>query len=212
MFLRKSHWAWLVIMLSVGVALLRQPSPAHAQNPSPSRIYLPAITVGCARELVQDPGFEAGLPNASWVTTSTAASNILDNSSIPSPTPTHSGAWKAWLGGDNSVSETVWQTITVPSWATTMQMSFWFLINTDETTVLNDRVDIQFRNIAGAPLETPYTLWDGDAGTSWARKIVTPTGNYAGQTILLAFAATTDSLNVTNFFVDDVSVQIGCAQ
>ncbi|MBI5303320.1 MAG: hypothetical protein HY868_14390 [Chloroflexi bacterium] len=213
MLRRKPVWAGLLIALGIGIALLVLPAPARAQNPTPSRIFMPMIVAGCSREMMSDWSFEAGLPNTSWVTTSTAASNILDSSSIPSPNPTHYGAWKVWLGGSDSLTESVWQTATVPAWTTTMRMSFWFVVNTQETNPLtNDHVSIQIRNSAGVPLETLYDLWDGDWGTSWAQRVITPTGNYAGQTIQLAFFAKTDSSNPTNFFIDDVSMQIGCGQ
>ncbi len=160
-------------------------------------------------ELVQDGGFEAGLPNPHWQTASNRSSSILDNSSIPQPNPTHSGAWKAWLGGDNNVQESLWQTITVPSGTASLQVSFWWLVNTNEPSPLvNDRLDVQLRDSTGATiLTTPYNLYDGDANTVWQQTTVTISASpYTGQTIQIAFVADTDASNPTSFFIDDVSV------
>ena len=160
-----------------------------------------------ASELVQDGGFEAGLPNPYWKTASNKSSSILDNSSIPQPNPTHSGAWKAWLGGDNDVQESLWQTITVPSGTTSLQVSFWWQVNTTEPNPLvDDRLDVQLRDSTGATvLTTMYTLFDGDANSTWVQETLSAS-SYAGQTIQIAFVADTDASYPTNFFIDDVSI------
>jgi len=187
----------------------------RAQNQAAPRatvsLFLPLILKNCPAQLVQDPGFEAGLPNPSWVTTSTINSAILDSSSIPSPNPTHSGSWKAWLGGNDGVQESVWQTLTIPASANSLQLSFWRRISTNESSPLtHDRLDVLIRNSAGVPLETLYTLWDGDAGTVWTQHTLTPTGNYAGQTVQIAFWVKTDSSGPTSFFIDDVTLTVFC--
>ncbi len=190
-------------------ALTRQSvSGVHATGSTPILVFLPVITRQCATtQLLQDGDFEAGLPNPYWKTASNRSSSILDNSSIPQPNPTHSGAWKAWLGGDNNVQESLWQTITVPSGTASLQVSIWWLVNTNEPSPLvNDRLDVQLRDATSATiLATLYTLYDGDANTVWQQKVIS-TSPYAGQTIQIAFVADTDASNPTNFFIDDVSV------
>jgi hypothetical protein len=201
------------LLLLTGLALLylTHTPTVNAQGPIPSRVFFPMIIAGCPRLLVQDSGFEA-VPNISWGISSTVGSTILDSSSIPSPNPTHSGLRKAWLGGNDSAQESVWQTMTVPASTTGMQVSFWSRVSTQETNPsTNDRLDVQIRNNSGTPLETVYTLWDGDAGTTWVQHTLSPVGNYTGQTIQIAFFAKTDATNPTSFFIDDVSVQAACS-
>ena len=193
----------------VCLQVMNAPS-AGAQGPGP--IFLPYIAANCPKLLVQDFSFETGLPNASWATTSTVASGILDNSSIPSPNPTHNGAWKAWLGGSDSVQESLWQTMTVPASTTGLQVSFWRRVSTQESNpLINDRLDVQIRNSSGVVLETLYNLFDGDAGTTWVQHTLIPSSSYAGQTIQLAFFAMTDSADPTSFFIDDVIVTAACS-
>src|SRR5262249_21929832 len=91
-----------------------------------------AITVtagGAVSQLIGNPGFENGSSNPSpW----TATPAVIDNSSIE---PAHTGAWKAWLNGYGSThTDTLRQTVTIPSSATTATISFWLHIDTDETT------------------------------------------------------------------------------
>ncbi|MBI5650079.1 MAG: choice-of-anchor J domain-containing protein [Chloroflexi bacterium] len=211
--------SWIALTLASGVlgialmALQLTSAPsARAQGPAP--IYLPHIGVNCPKLLIQDPGFEAGTPNASWAVSSTLSSAIIDSTStIPSPNPTNTGLWKAWLGGNDSVSESIWQTITVPANTTSLQVSFWRRVTTQEPNpLINDSLAVLLRNTSGVPLEAAlYTLFDGDAGSTWVQHTVSAIGNYAGQTIHLAFLAQTDTTDATNFFIDDVMVFAGCA-
>jgi kumamolisin len=212
---KRSWWAVTISSCALSIALmalqLLSAPAARAQNPAP--IFLPYVGVSCPKLLIQDSSFEAGTPNAAWAVTSTLSSAIIDSTStIPSPNPTHTGLWKAWLGGNDSVSESIWQTMTVPANTTSLQVVFWRRVTTQEPSpLINDSLQVLIRNNAGAPLETLYTLFDADAGTTWVQHTLTATGNYAGQTIQLAFLATTDTTDATNFFIDDVMVFAGCA-
>ncbi|MFQ5855251.1 MAG: choice-of-anchor J domain-containing protein [Anaerolineae bacterium] len=169
--------------------------------------YLPLLQNTCAPvRLAQDGGFEAGLPNPVWQTSSNVFSDILDDT--PDPTP-HSGTWKAWLGGDNLVQESLWQVLSVPAGLAGIQVSYWWRVDTFETTHPFDTLEVQIRDATGTPLQTLETLTDGDAGPTWQQSTFTLTG-YAGQTIQLAFAAQTDDTSPTSFFVDDVGVHKTC--
>ena len=191
--------------LSIGLA-----TGALADTTSPlgdTVTYLPLLQNSCTPvELLQDGGFEAGLPNPGWQTSSNVSSNILDDSPDPAP---HAGAWKAWLGGDNLVQESLWQVLTVPAGVAGLQVSYWWRVDTFELSHPFDTLDVQIRDAAGTPLQTLETLTDGDAGSTWKRSTFTVTG-YAGQTIQLAFVAQTDETNPSSFFLDEVSVTKTC--
>jgi hypothetical protein len=156
--------------------------------------------------LLQDGGFEAGLSNPPWQTSSNVFSTILDDTVAPAP---RTGTWKAWLGGDNLVQESLWETINVPAGIAGLKVSYWSRVDTFETNHPFDSMNVQIRNAAGKPLQTLETLTDGNASLTWQKSSFTVTG-YAGQTIQLAFAAQTDSTNPTSFFVDDVNVYKTC--
>lgn len=197
--------AWLVPSLNptAGVS-----TTVRAQT-SNSRIYLPLVLRGCTPvELIQDGGFEAGLPNPVWQTSSNMFSDILDDT--PNPPP-HTGNWKAWLGGDNLIQETLWQTFTVPPDVLSLQISYWRWIDTFETSHPFDTLEVQLRDAAGTPLQTLEILTDGDAASGWQQSVLTITPAYAGQTLQLAFVAQTDDSNPTSFFLDDISVLKTCS-
>ncbi len=219
--MRHKH-AVIFIAVNISLALLAlailsrapQTPAAHAAAPKNLQfVYLPIVvkSTGCGSgSLIRDGGFEAstsGTTNPYWQVATNLPRSIFDNSGIPTPQPTHSGAWKAWLGGDNLLTQTLTQTLAVPAGANSLQISYWWLVNTSEPNPQGfDFVDVQIRNNAGVVQETPHHIFDIDAGTVWAQTIVTASQSYANQTIQLAFAATTDTTNPTSFFIDDVSV------
>lgn len=170
--------------------------------------YLPLVQKSCAPvELLQDGGFEAGLPNPVWQTSSNVSSSILDDTPLPAA---HSGSWKAWLGGDNNVQERLWQEFSVPAGVLGLQISYWWQVSTFEDRLGPfDTLTVQIRDTSGTPLQTLHVLTNGDASTQWQRSTFTVSG-YGGQTVQLAFVADTDGTNPTSFFVDDVSVLKTC--
>lgn len=219
--MRFAHFRWIVaVIIAMGWLLLTAYAPvpnnigtadasAFRRFSPASVIYLPLVARDCTPvELIQDGGFEAGLPNPAWQTTSNVFSDILDD--LPDPPP-HTGSWKAWLGGDNLVQETLWQALGVPNGVAGLTVSYWWRVDTFEPSHPFDTLQVQLRDADGSPLQTLETLSDGDASQTWQQSSFTVTG-YAGQTIQLAFVAQTDDTNPTSFFVDDVSVLATCVE
>ncbi|MBI5032163.1 MAG: hypothetical protein HZB51_16655 [Chloroflexi bacterium] len=203
----------LVILASSLGNLHSQPLAPIAIAAEPTRVvYLPIIVregaLGCTTtQLIQDTSFEAGEPNPYWQVSSNTSSSILDNSTIPPPKPTHTGTWKAWLGGNNSMQENLWQSFSLASSAFTLQVSFWWQVNTAESTPLvNDSLRIQLADSNGTVLQTLYTLYDGDVNLTWVQQTILVSPLYTGQTLRIVFLANTDESNPTSFFIDDVSV------
>jgi hypothetical protein len=57
-------------------------------------------------------------------------------------------------------------------------------------------------------LATLGTLSNLNRGTAYATFSVNAPMTFAGQTVKLMFRSTTDSSNNTNFFVDDIAVNV----
>jgi Putative Ig domain len=89
---------------------------------------------GCtAAQLLGNPGFETGTAPP-W----TAASGVIADSSKEPP---HSGSWDAWLDGyGTTTTDTLAQTVTLPSGCATDSLSFWLHIDTAETTTTDHRL------------------------------------------------------------------------
>ena len=148
---------------------------------------------------LQNGGFENGTTNPIW----TASAGVIDSSTSPAA---RSGSWKAYLDGYGSThTDTLSQTFTVPSTATTL--TFWLRITTAETTTSTayDKLTVQLKNSAGTVVAT-QTFSNLNASSTYAQKSFS-VGAYAGQTVTIAFTGTEDSSLQTSFLVDDASVQ-----
>jgi hypothetical protein len=150
-----------------------------------------------ATELVLNPGFESGSTN--W----TATSGVITNAS---GFAARSGTWKAWMLGYGSArTDTLYQTITIPSTATTATLRFWLAISTEETgTTAFDTMSVQVRNTSNSVLRTLATYSNVNAGGYAQRSF--DLSAYRGQTIRVYWTATEGSRLATSFVIDDVSV------
>ncbi|NRD76830.1 peptidase S53 [Bacillus sp. BRMEA1] len=155
-------------------------------------------TGGTATQLIQNGGFESG--QSPWVESSTGGYQIID-SSLP-----HSGSYSAYLNGYNNSTDIIYQTVTIPSTATSATLTFWTYVSTTEISHPYDYLYAQVRNSSGSALSTLLTLNDGTA-SGWVQHSYNLI-NFKGQTIQIAFKGTNDSSNPTDFYVDDVSLQV----
>lgn len=146
-------------------------------------------------ERVVNGGFESG--TSPWVQSSTNGYQLIDT------TRPHAGSYSAYLGGYNNGTDTIYQTLTVPTNGT---LSYWWYMSTQETSHPWDYLRVQVRNSAGTVLATLRTWNDGSGANTWRQDSVSLAA-YAGQTVRITFSATTDSSLTTSFFVDDVSVR-----
>ncbi|GAA1995417.1 phospholipase D-like domain-containing protein [Catenulispora subtropica] len=174
-------------------------------GPSGTTSFTWAITSGstsCANaNLLGDPGFENGTDAAPW----TASAGVISNSSSE---PAHTGSWDAWLGGTDSSTATLSQTVGLPSGCTTYTFSFWMHVDTAETstTTAYDTLKVQVLNSAGTVLGTLYTYSNKNANTGYSQHNLS-LASYAGQTVTLKLTATNDYEYPTSFVVDDTVVK-----
>jgi subtilase family serine protease len=158
---------------------------------------------GCtAKQLLGNPGFETGTASP-W----TMTAGVLNNSSSEPP---HSGSWDAWLDGYGTThTDTLAQTVTVPSGCTAYQASFWLHIDTAETTTTTqyDTLKVQVLNSSGTVLATLATFSNLNAASGYTQHTYNVSA-YAGQTITLKFTGTEDFSLQTSFVVDDTAINV----
>jgi len=160
-------------------------------------------TGGCtAAQLLGNPGFETGSA-APW----TQTAGVVDSSSSE---PAHGGSWKAWLNGYGTThTDSITQTVTIPSGCVNASVSFWLHIDTAETTttVQYDKLQVQVLNSSGTVLGTlaSFSNLNKAAGYQSHSYSLTP---YIGQTIQLKFLGTEDSSLQTSFVVDDTALNV----
>jgi hypothetical protein len=141
-------------------------------------------------QLLSNTGFESGATG--W----SATSGVITNSSSQAA---HSGSYKAWLDGYGTPhTDTLSQTVTVPSGCTRATLSFWLRVDTDETgTTAYDKLTVAAR---GTTLATYSNL---NGGSTYVQRTLTVTGS--GSTTI-TFTGVEGSQLATAFVIDDVTL------
>ena len=169
-----------------------------------SAIAVPTGTESCGgttppptgTNLLGNPGFESG--NTVWTGT---AGPITNNTGRPART----GSWKAWLGGNGSAgTETINQSVAIPSSATSATLSFWLRTDTAESgSTVYDTMRAQV--VDGSTVTTLATYSNVGTNATYTQKSFNLTA-YKGRTVSIRFTMTEDSSLQTSFVVDDTSV------
>jgi hypothetical protein len=132
---------------------------------------------------------------------------VINNSASEPP---HSGSWDAWMDGyGTNHTDTVTQTVTIPSTATTATLTFWLHIDTAETTTTTafDVLSIQVLNTSGTVLSTLGTFSNLNHATGYSQKSFSVIA-FKGQTIQIRFSGTEDSSLQTSFVIDDTALNV----
>jgi hypothetical protein len=157
---------------------------------------------GCtAAQLVGNPGFETGTA-APW----TATSGVINNDTTDEPA--HSGSWDAWLDGYGaSHTDTLSQSVTIPSTCVNAPFSYWLHVDTAKTTTkASDTLTLQV--VSGSTTTTLATYSNLNAGTGYTQYSVN-LAPYIGKTITLKFTGTENSSSEqTSFVLDDTALNV----
>jgi PKD repeat protein len=162
-----------------------------------------------AAQLLGNPRFESGSSSpAPWMVTSTHTPLEVINSS--SAEPPHTGSWDAWLDGwGKATTDTLSQSVTLPTGCSNYNLSFWLHVNTAETTTSTqfDTMTVQVLNSSGTVLATLHTYSDLDHNTGYAQRSFS-LAPYAGQAITLKFTGKEDFELQTSFVIDDAALTV----
>ena len=162
----------------------------------------PAGSSCTAAQLLGNPGFETGSA-APW----SATSGVINSSSSEPP---HSGSWDAWLDGYGTThTDTLSQSVTLPTGCSSYNLSFWLHIDTAETTTTTqyDKLTVQVLNSSGTVLATLHTYSNLDHNTGYAQRSFSLSA-YAGQKITLKFTGKEDFELQTSFVIDDAAINV----
>ena len=146
--------------------------------------------------LLLNPGFELGAVN--WTGTS---GPITNNGGRPART----GSWKLWLGGNGTTTtETIQQSVAVPSTVTAATLSFWLRTDTSESgSTAYDTMRVQV--VDGSTTTTLATYSNVGANATYSQKSFNVAA-YKGKTISVKFLMNEDSSLQTSFVVDDTAL------
>lgn len=156
-------------------------------------------SAGGTQQLLLNPGFESGAAN--W----TMTAGVLNTSSSE---PAHGGTTDAWMCGyGSSHTDTLYQTVTIPSNVTSVTLTFWVHIDTAETTtsIAYDTSSIQIRNSSNALLTTLATYSNLNKATGYVQKSFDVSA-YKGQTIRVYVTSSEDASLQTSFVYDDFAL------
>ena len=168
---------------------------------------------GTPSERLSDGTFEGGLYGSSntggsgttgpWSWTSSGSNNPISQSS----TKARAGSWLAWLNGYGSTeTDTLQQTVAIPSNATSASFSFYLqVVTNDGTTTAYDKLTVTLIDGSGAS-HTLAVYSNKNAATSGYVQKSFDVLAYAGQTVTLKFTGAEDVSNSTSFYLDDVSL------
>ena len=161
------------------------------------------VSSGTASQLLGNTGFESGAASP-W---SMSSGTLCSNSGCSGETA-HSGSWFAWLDGYGTThTDTVSQSVAIPSGKSTVTLSYYLHIDTAETTTSTayDKLTVQVLSSSGTVLQTLATY----SNLNQASGYTVHTSNlaaYAGKTVTIKFTGTEDSSLQTSFVLDDITL------
>jgi len=174
-----------------------------ASHPYYEWLHYPDATT----ELIMNGGFESG--STGWV----LSGNFYADSRFSYP---HTGTGYAYLSNPdgtpgNNLVGTMYQTVTLPSAATSATLTFWYNITSQETGGTGyDVLNITIQNSSGGYLATVavYSNLNKDTapGNPYYHQQSFDMTPYKGQTVRLHFLGTTNASWPTTFRIDDVSI------
>jgi serine protease len=159
---------------------------------------------GGSSQLLGNTGFESGTASP-W----TMSSGVLCSNSGCSGEVAHGGTWFAWLDGYGSAhTDTVSQSVTIPSGKTSATLSYALHIDTSESgSTAYDKLNVQVLNSAGTVLATLATYSNVNAASGYTVHTANLAA-YIGQTVTIKFTGTEDASLATSFVLDDVTLTV----
>ncbi|HLJ80430.1 MAG TPA: hypothetical protein VKT52_03015, partial [Ktedonobacterales bacterium] len=160
---------------------------------------------GTTTQLLANPGFESG--QSPWRESSSGGYQLVD------PTNPHTGSYSAYLCGYDYCNDQIWQTVTLPSTTTKVVLSYWFYSDTSEApgSPCYDYFRAKIRTSSGGTITTVQTKCNSNVTNGWVHytfDITSALSSYHGQQIEVYFQGTNDVTLPSDFFVDDVALNV----
>ena len=177
----------LAVAVTAAVLLPVTPAAAAPSTAPPAAACTPA-------QVITNGGFESG--TSPW---SQSSSGVITNRAGQTA---HGGTSFAWLNGVGSThTDSLAQSVTIPSGCSSATLTFWLHIDTAETTS-STAYDKLTAKIGTTTLATYSNV---DKNTGYVRKSFDVSA-FAGQTVNLTFTGTEDYSLQTSFVIDDVAL------
>lgn len=177
------QWAALMLLTlwPAGAAL------AHEQNAAPA----------ACQELLANGSFEAG--PVDWTQTSAGGYELI------SQFYPRTGQWGAYLAGANDADDHLSQPLALPSDAISITLRLWWSLESEEPPVPADTLTAALLRPDGSLLAELWRV-DNTATPGLWDEAEFDLSAYAGQNVILRLEARSNSYDLTNFYLDDISV------
>ena len=167
-------------------------------TPTPTPTATPTPTPG-GTEYVVNGSFEGSL--TPWTKSGNGAFYTANGGNA------RSGSGYTYLGAGNNRTGYTYQLVSIPSNASTANLTFWLNISTNESgNTAYDFLEARLYNSSGSFVTTLESFDNTDAG-GYSQQGSYNLSAYKGQSVYVLFYVTTDGSLSTTFRVDDVSVK-----
>jgi hypothetical protein len=110
-------------------------------------------------------------------------------------------------GYGSSHTDTVSQSVTIPSGKSSATLSFYLHIDTAETTTTTAYDTLKVQVVSGGTTTTLATYSNLNKGTGYALKSLNMNA-YIGKTVTVQFVGAEDSSLQTSFVLDDITLNV----
>ncbi|HTR52654.1 MAG TPA: hypothetical protein VMJ10_18190 [Kofleriaceae bacterium] len=173
----------------------------------------PDACVVMTTQLLLNPVFDATPVGTDWQATPIDPMYpLITNGAIAAQSP----PYYAWMGGlagsdegEESVTDLLYQDVTVPANTTQLVLTGYYAVGTDETTTTTvyDTGTFELTQTDGTPIEGVLALSNLSATSGWVAFSHPVTANLSGQTVRVFMTTTNDIVNETGFLFDTLALK-----
>ncbi|HEY4239374.1 MAG TPA: hypothetical protein VGM88_06135 [Kofleriaceae bacterium] len=198
----------------VMVTIDAHPDAMHI-DAMPDAMHVDAMPDACVpmqTQLLLNPAFDLAPVGVDWTEVLIdPAAPLITSDNTPQSAP-----YLAWLGGiygdqegGGSVTDQLYQDVTIPAGTTQLTITGYYANLTDETgATVYDTCDLGLIHTSGTPIETALHLTNAvTTGTYTPFTYTFSTGpTLVGQTVRFRMTSTNDFSNATSFFFDTLAL------
>ena len=159
-------------------------------------------------QLLANPAFDAG--HTAWTETTSSSSSIITSDSVLTTLRAHTPSNLAWLAGYANADDDLSQTITIPANASSITLSFYYVLQTQETTAgAFDTMDVYTYDPALAKYTALATFNDNMATPSYLDAVLDHPAAVDGRADHQGrLPGEVGHEQNTNFFIDSVALDV----
>jgi hypothetical protein len=184
-------------------------------TPDAHTVVVPPDAYQCQvqqQQLLQNPVLDLNPSGMGWVQLN--IDNLAPIVTGDDGVPEHSPPFKAWMGGLEgvdygyySITDVLYQDITIPAGATALRLTGqWDMLTTETELGVYDDAQIALVQQDGTPIETVLSMTNDTLTIGWNAIDHAFAAPHAGETVRLRLMSTNDVVNATSFFFDTLAL------